>query len=109
MKLSQAYDVLEAMKRIVDEDNGLRAKAVLEAYPQLVPAFLEVQRRLGMVTSAEPRRASLPRIDVPLSTSAATTSSAQHQMHQVRLDFSPFLSSFIHSTLLSSTLLEIRL
>ena len=44
--------MLDAMKRLVDEDGGVRAKQVLEDFPQLVPALLEMQRRLGMVTVA---------------------------------------------------------
>ena len=43
LKLHEAYDILDAMKRIVDEDSGSRAKSILEAYPQLVSALLEIQ------------------------------------------------------------------
>jgi 2-oxo-4-hydroxy-4-carboxy--5-ureidoimidazoline (OHCU) decarboxylase len=43
--LHEAYDILEAMKRIVDEDNGERARTILEAHPQLVIALLQIQAR----------------------------------------------------------------
>lgn len=49
LKLIETYDILEGMKKIIDEDRGHRARAILEAYPQLVPALIEMQRRLGMV------------------------------------------------------------
>jgi hypothetical protein len=45
LKLHEAYDILEAMKRIVDEDNGERARTILEAHPQLVIALLQIQVR----------------------------------------------------------------
>lgn len=43
LKLHEAYDILDAMKRIVDEDSGERAKSILEAHPQLVDALLQIQ------------------------------------------------------------------
>jgi hypothetical protein len=43
LKLHEAYDILDAMKRIVDEDSGERAKGILEAHPQLVDALLQIQ------------------------------------------------------------------
>jgi len=43
MKLSEIYDILEGMKKVIDEDRGHRARAIFEAYPQLVPALYEMQ------------------------------------------------------------------
>jgi hypothetical protein len=51
MQLHEAWDILEAMKKLVDEDRtGQRVRTILEAHPQLVGAMLEIQRRLGMTT-----------------------------------------------------------
>ena len=36
------------MKRLVDEDRA-RARTLLEAYPQVVEALVQIQRRLGML------------------------------------------------------------
>ena len=39
------------MKEIALDDSsgrGMRARNILKAYPQLVPAFIEIQQRLGM-------------------------------------------------------------
>eukprot|EP00607_Mallomonas_marina_P007849 CAMPEP_0182418942 /NCGR_PEP_ID=MMETSP1167-20130531/3325_1 /TAXON_ID=2988 /ORGANISM="Mallomonas Sp, Strain CCMP3275" /LENGTH=242 /DNA_ID=CAMNT_0024593441 /DNA_START=68 /DNA_END=796 /DNA_ORIENTATION=+ len=49
MKLTEIHDILDGMKSLIDEDRGQRARALLEAYPQLVPALIEMQKRLGMV------------------------------------------------------------
>ena len=43
MKLTEVYDVLEGIKALVDEDQGHRARALFEAYPQLIPAILAMQ------------------------------------------------------------------
>ena len=43
MKLSDIYDILDGMKNLVDEDRGQKARALLDAYPQLVPALIEMQ------------------------------------------------------------------
>lgn len=48
LKLHEAYDILEAMKRIVDEDNGERARSILESHPQLVIALLQIQVNLSL-------------------------------------------------------------
>jgi hypothetical protein len=48
LKLHEAYDILEAMKRIVDEDNGERARSILESHPQLVIALLQIQVHLSL-------------------------------------------------------------
>lgn len=48
LKLDEAHDILAAMKHIVEEDGGARAKMILEAHPQLVPALVHMQTRLGM-------------------------------------------------------------
>ena len=40
--------MLDAMKRLVDEDRA-RARTLLEAYPQIVEALVQIQRRLGMI------------------------------------------------------------
>jgi cleavage stimulation factor subunit 2 len=50
LKLHTAWDLLEAMKKLVAEDNnrGQKAKAILEAHPQLISAFYEIQKRLGI-------------------------------------------------------------
>lgn len=52
MPLTEIHDILDGMKKIIDEDRGQRARALLEANPQLVPAFIEMQRRLGMVEAS---------------------------------------------------------
>jgi hypothetical protein len=73
MPLSEAWDIIDAMKKLIDEDRST-ARNVLEAYPQLVFAMYEIQvcsiiclyirntaitlftmsfqRRLGVVTTA---------------------------------------------------------
>jgi hypothetical protein len=47
LKLHEAWDILDAMKKLVTEDNnrGQKAKAILEAHPQLVGAIYEIQVR----------------------------------------------------------------
>mmetsp|Transcript_8838 Transcript_8838/g.9353 ORF Transcript_8838/g.9353 Transcript_8838/m.9353 type:complete len:250 (+) Transcript_8838:33-782(+) len=64
LKLHEAYDILEAMKRIVDEDSGERARTILEAHPQLVFALLQIQKRLGMAIS----QSALLSANIPNST-----------------------------------------
>lgn len=50
LKLHEAWDLLDAMKKLVAEDNnrGNKAKAILETHPQLISALYEIQRRLGI-------------------------------------------------------------
>jgi cleavage stimulation factor subunit 2 len=49
MKLHECYDALEAMAQLVQDDkSGAKAKAVLQCYPQLLPAMRCIQERLGM-------------------------------------------------------------
>ena len=48
LKLDEAHDILAAMKNIVEEDGGVRAKMILDAHPQLIPALIHIQQRLGM-------------------------------------------------------------
>ena len=43
LKLSEIYDILEGMKKVINEYRGHRARAILEAYPQLIPALVEMQ------------------------------------------------------------------
>jgi len=87
LKLHQAYDFLEAMKKMVEEDQGHKAKAILEAYPQLIPACVEIQRRLGMVNiqvAADQKPTSLSVIE-SINTAPTITQSAyqQHLLQQV--------------------------
>ena len=42
LQLHEAWDLLESMKKLVDDDRG-RARSLLEAYPQLIGALIEVQ------------------------------------------------------------------
>ena len=42
LQLHEAWDLLESMKKMVDDDRG-RARSLLEAHPQLIGAFIEVQ------------------------------------------------------------------
>jgi cleavage stimulation factor subunit 2 len=58
LRLHEAWDVLDAMKRLVAEDNnrGHKARAVLESHPQLIHALYEIQRKLGIPL---PRHAQL--------------------------------------------------
>ena len=44
LQLHEAWDLLESMKKLVDDDRG-RARSLLEAYPQLIGALIEVQVR----------------------------------------------------------------
>lgn len=89
LKLHQAYDCLETMKRIVEEDHGHRAKAILEAYPQLIPAFLEIQRRLGMISSTsaiDQKPISLAVIEsINTAPTISQSSYQQHLLQQVSL------------------------
>jgi len=48
LALHEAYDVLEGMKKLVDEDRGHQAREILEAHPQLITAFSEIMSRLGL-------------------------------------------------------------
>lgn len=42
LQLHEAWDLLESMKKLVDDDRG-KARSLLEAYPQLIGALIEVQ------------------------------------------------------------------
>jgi len=50
LKLHEAWDLLDAMKKLVAEDNnrGNKAKSILETHPQLISALYEIQKRLGI-------------------------------------------------------------
>jgi len=50
LKMHEAWDILDAMKKLVTEDNnrGHKARGVLESHPQLVHALYEIQRKLGI-------------------------------------------------------------
>ena len=50
MKLAEVYDFLVEFKKIIDEDRGHRARAILEAHPQLIPALAEMQVRRKIFT-----------------------------------------------------------
>lgn len=45
MKLSEAWDVLNAMKQFIDDDTtkGQKVRTVLETHPQLMSAINEIQ------------------------------------------------------------------
>ena len=45
LQLHEAWDILEYVKRLADEGTGQRARSLLSAYPQLVPALLQIQVR----------------------------------------------------------------
>ena len=54
MPLSEVWDMLDAMKKMVDEDkSSTHVKALLEAYPQLMGALLEGEKRLGIVSNIQ--------------------------------------------------------
>ena len=85
LQLDEAHDILAAMKRIVEEDGGARAKMILESHPQLVPALVQMQVRLGM--SVPPSLLAPPQ---PLSIAPAlgggsgiVDSQQQHLLQQV--------------------------
>lgn len=73
LKLHEAWDLLEAMKKLVAEDNnrGNKAKTILESHPQLVNAMYEIQKRLGIplpkgiLQQQEIAAAAAPLIQVP--------------------------------------------
>ena len=52
LQLYEAWDILDYIKKIADEDNGQKIRALLETYPQLIPAIIQIQKRLGMVSSS---------------------------------------------------------
>ncbi len=44
MKLHEAWDILDAMKKLVmDDKRGMKVKSILTAHPQLVTAIYEIQ------------------------------------------------------------------
>jgi cleavage stimulation factor subunit 2 len=52
LALHEAYDILDGMKKLVDEDRGHRAREILEANPQLITALNEIMTRLGLPSAA---------------------------------------------------------
>ena len=88
MKLAHAYDVLAAFKKIIDEDRGQRAKTIVESNPQLVPAMIAIQCRLGLIA--------------PESTSNDASSSMSGASSQTNITHAASLSS-IPSFMTSST------
>lgn len=50
LKLHEAWDILEAMTKLVSEDNnrGQKAKGILQTHPQLINAVYEIQKKLGI-------------------------------------------------------------
>ncbi len=54
MPLSEVWDMLDAMKKMIDEDkSSTHVKSLLEAYPQLMGALLEGEKRLGIVSNIQ--------------------------------------------------------
>ena len=45
LQLHEAWDILDAMKKLTEEDRGEKARALLEACPQLVGALAQIQVR----------------------------------------------------------------
>lgn len=74
LKLHEAWDLLDAMKKLVAEDNnrGNKAKAILETHPQLISAMYEIHKRLGI---ALPK--NVQQQQQQGSTTAADTSSSK--------------------------------
>lgn len=81
LKLDEAHDILAAMKRIVEEDGGARAKMILDAHPQLVPALIQMQCRLGMSVPPELMPAAPPHahMAVPQMHRGGEDAQQQHQ------------------------------
>lgn len=49
LKFEEAWDVLEAMKKLVDDESKeQRVRVLLETYPQLITAMYELQKRMGL-------------------------------------------------------------
>ena len=48
---------LAGIKNMVDEDRGQRAKEILQAQPQLVPALVAIQQRLGIIPAGRSEEA----------------------------------------------------
>jgi cleavage stimulation factor subunit 2 len=46
LHLHEAWDVLDFVKRLADEGTGAKARQLLEKYPQLIPALLQIEVRL---------------------------------------------------------------
>ena len=75
------------MKRLVDEDRA-RARTLLEAYPQVVEALVQIQRRLGMIPTVSggpmiPSGTSSVGYNVEQSNSAALSSSAMGNVNMM--------------------------
>lgn len=43
LHLHEAWDVLDFVKRLADEGTGEKARHLLEKYPQLIPALLQIE------------------------------------------------------------------
>ncbi len=53
MKLHEAWDILDAMKKLVmDDKRGMKVKSILTAHPQLVTAIYEIQVTILCLHSA---------------------------------------------------------
>jgi cleavage stimulation factor subunit 2 len=62
LKLHEAWDLLDAMKKLVAEDNnrGNKAKGILDNHPQLVSAMYEIHKRLGIPLPKGVQQTQLP-------------------------------------------------
>jgi len=85
LQLHEAHDILAAMKHIIEEDSGARAKMILEAHPQLIPALVQIQCRLGM--AVPPSILAMAGQTSQLSTTSKVQdgAGAQAQQHQQHL------------------------
>ena len=78
MPLSEVWDMLDAMKKMIDEDkSSTHVKSLLEAYPQLMGALLEGEKRLGIVSNIQNVSAT-----TNSATSAASVVNTTTQMQQ---------------------------
>ncbi len=48
LQLHEAWEVLDIMKKLADEDKGEKAKALLDAYPNLASSLLQIQVSVDM-------------------------------------------------------------
>eukprot|EP01041_Mallomonas_annulata_P002575 gene2575-5026_t len=83
MKLTEIYDILEGMKNLIDEDRGHRARALLEAHPQLVPTFIEMQKRLGMVDATGNQNNSVSNNSETINTPTSSATQQQNLLNQL--------------------------
>lgn len=91
LKLDEAHDILAAMKHIVEEDGGARAKMILDAHPQLVPALIQIQCRLGMSVPPELMAGGPPPHMAATHGHEGGEGTQQHQQH--------LLQQVVHTTL----------